>query len=69
MLQRFLQWDVASVAPWGVVLLLALALFETYRIASLWGEEDVDKRVYPGERQFAQLCLHGACMLTAGSAL
>jgi hypothetical protein len=44
------QWDLASVAPWGVVLLLCLAVIETYRIATLWGEEDVDKRVYPGKR-------------------
>lgn len=35
-------------APWGFVLLLFLALLETYRLAALWGEEDVDKRVYPG---------------------
>lgn len=45
-----LQWDLASIAPWGIVLLLSLALIETYRMATLWGEEDVDKRVYPGNQ-------------------
>uniref|UniRef100_A0A383VI24 Chlorophyll a-b binding protein, chloroplastic n=1 Tax=Tetradesmus obliquus TaxID=3088 RepID=A0A383VI24_TETOB len=38
----------ASAAPWGAVLLLSLALIESYRLAALWGEQDFEKRTYPG---------------------
>jgi hypothetical protein len=40
--------SVATLAPWGVVVLLLLAFIETYRLAALWDEEDFEKRAYPG---------------------
>ena len=42
------QATLAALAPWGVVVLLSLAFIETYRLAALWGEEDFEKRAYPG---------------------
>jgi hypothetical protein len=41
---------ISALAPWGIVLLLSLALLETYRMAALWDEDDFEKRTYPGKR-------------------
>lgn len=42
------QLTLGALAPWGVVVALALALVESYRLAALWGEPDFEKRTYPG---------------------
>jgi hypothetical protein len=36
--------------PWAAGGLALLALVETYRMAALWGEEDLERRAYPGDR-------------------
>eukprot|EP00879_Flechtneria_rotunda_P000404 GHRR01000498.1.p1 GENE.GHRR01000498.1~~GHRR01000498.1.p1 ORF type:complete len:283 (+),score=59.09 GHRR01000498.1:120-968(+) len=41
---------VSSLAPWGFVFLLSAGFIESYRMAALWGEDDVEKRTYPGKR-------------------
>jgi hypothetical protein len=52
-----LPWQVQSWTPqlilsYGGLLVLGLALIDSYRLTSLWqpAEEDLEERVYPGKR-------------------
>ncbi|KAI8465291.1 MAG: hypothetical protein J3K34DRAFT_437637 [Monoraphidium minutum] len=36
--------------PWAVAALVLFAIVETYRMAALWWEEDMERRAYPGNR-------------------
>lgn len=49
------QLSLGALAPWGGIVLLLLALLESYRLAALWGVEDAEQRIYPGQRTAAAL--------------
>jgi transformation/transcription domain-associated protein len=41
-------WPGGDALPWFVGSVALLGLVETYRMAALWGEQDLERRAYPG---------------------